>query len=133
MAEPVRAPGRVPKGAPSSRVAPPVIVGPQTCFSGLVQLCEPGRIDGEVAGEIFGTDAVWIGESGRVRARIEAPEVVIAGELKGDIVASRRVELTATARVTGSIECPILALAEGGIIDGRCTVGGSQPKGERKP
>jgi cytoskeletal protein CcmA (bactofilin family) len=125
MSEPFR--------APIAGLAPDAIVGPQTRFSGLVQLREPGRIDGEIDGEIFGTEAVWIGESGRVRARIEAPEVVIAGELYGDIVASRRVELTATARVTGSIECPILALAEGGIIEGRCTIGSPQPKGDPQP
>jgi cytoskeletal protein CcmA (bactofilin family) len=125
MSEPAR--------AAISGLAPAAIVGPQTHFSGLIQLREPARIDGEVDGEIFATEAVWIGETGRVHARIEAPEVVVAGLLLGDIVASRRVELTATARVTGSIECPILALAEGGIIDGHCAIGGSPPEFERKP
>jgi len=116
MSEPAR--------APISGLEPPVIVGPQSRFSGLVQLNEPARIDGEVDGEIFAAETLWIGETGRVRARIEASEVVVAGELEGDIVASRRVELTRTARVTGSIACPILALSEGGILDGRCAVGG---------
>jgi cytoskeletal protein CcmA (bactofilin family) len=125
MAEPVR--------APNSGSAPAVIVGPRSRFSGLVQLREPARIDGEIDGEIFASDVVWIGETGRVRARIEAPEVVVAGELQGDIIASRRVELTATARVTGSIECPILALAEGGNLDGRCAIGGSPPEPEPMP
>ena len=124
MSEPAR--------APISGLAPAATVGPQTRFSGLIQLREPARIDGEVEGEIFATDAVWIGESGRVRARIEAPEVVVAGELEGDIVASRRVELTATARVTGSIRCPILALAEGGIFDGRCEIGSPPAESGRK-
>jgi len=108
-------------------------MGPQTRFSGLVQLREPARIDGEIEGEIFATDTVWIGETGRVRARIEAPEVVVAGTLAGDIVASRRVELTATAHVTGSVECPVLALAEGGVLDGRCAIGGAAPEPDGKP
>lgn len=117
MSEPAR--------SPTSGPAPAVIIGPESRFSGLVQLSEPARIDGEIDGEIFASELVWIGETGRVRAQIEAPEVVIAGELRGDIVASRRVELTATARVTGSIECPLLALAEGGVLDGRCAIGSS--------
>ena len=124
MSEPAR--------ATISGLAPAVIVGPQTRFSGLVQLREPARIDGELEGEIFATEMVWIGETGRVRARIEAPEVVVAGELEGDISASRRVELTATARVTGSIDCPILVLAEGGILEGRCAVGSSSSEPGRK-
>jgi len=122
-------PARVPISGP----APAAILGPQTRFSGLIQLCEPARIDGELEGEIFATETVWIGETGRVRARIEAPEVVVAGELEGDIVASRRVELIATARVTGSIECPILALAAGGILDGRCAIGSSPAEPGQKP
>jgi cytoskeletal protein CcmA (bactofilin family) len=113
MSEPARAAGP----------APEPVVGPLTCFKGLVQLRAPARIDGEIEGEIFGSAAVWIGETGRVRARIEAPEVVVAGELVGDIVASRRVELTATARVTGSLATPVLAVAEGGIFEGRCSAG----------
>jgi cytoskeletal protein CcmA (bactofilin family) len=125
MSEPVR--------SPISGLAPAAIIGPQTRFSGLIQLREPARIDGEIDGEIFATETVWIGETGRVHASIEAPEVVVAGELEGDIVASRRVELTATARVTGSIECPILALAEGGNLEGRCAIGGSPPEPDPMP
>jgi len=108
---------------------PPAIIGPKSCFRGLVQLREPARIDGELDGEIFATAAVWVGETGRVRARVEAPEVIVAGEIEGDIVASRRVELTATARVKGSVESPVLALAEGGILDGHCRTG----RGAREP
>jgi cytoskeletal protein CcmA (bactofilin family) len=122
-----------PAQAAISGLAPAVIVGPQSRFSGLIQLREPARIDGEVDGEVFATEAVWIGETGRVRARIEAPEVVVAGQLQGDIVASRRVELTATAHVTGSIECPILAVAEGGILEGHCAIGGSPQEPDSTP
>jgi len=113
----------MPEPARRAGPAPEPVVGPQTRFTGLVQLREPARIDGEIEGEIFGNDAVWIGETGRVRARIEAPEVVVAGELVGDIVASRRIELTATARVTGSLASPVLVVAEGGIFEGRCRTG----------
>jgi cytoskeletal protein CcmA (bactofilin family) len=115
MAEPVR-------GA-AAGTAPPAIIGPGTRFRGLVQLREPARIDGEVDGAVLATAAVWVGETGRVRARVEAPEVVVAGEIEGDIVASRRVELTATGRVTGSVESPLLVLAEGGVLDGACRTG----------
>jgi len=125
MSEPAR--------ASISGLAPAAIIGPQTRFSGLIQLREPARIDGEIDGEIFASETVWIGETGRVRARIEAPEVVVAGVLEGDIVASRRVELTATARVTGSVESPILVLAEGGVLEGRCSMGRGPSKPADKP
>ena len=64
-----------------------------------------------------------IGEGACVRARIEVDELIVGGELEGEIHARKRVELLHTARVVGSLRCPRLAVAEGGILEGRCEAG----------
>jgi cytoskeletal protein CcmA (bactofilin family) len=47
-------------------------------------------------------------------------ELVVAGHLEGEVHARRRVELLETARVVGTLRSPALAVAEGGILEGRC-------------
>ena len=108
---------------------PASILGPGCRFDGLVQLREAARIDGTIEGEIVATDLLMLGETARVRARIEAAEVVIAGAVEGDIVASQRIELAATARVVGTLRSPRITLAEGCLLEGRCETGEGIPRG----
>jgi cytoskeletal protein CcmA (bactofilin family) len=70
---------------------------------------------------------VWIGESGCVRARVEAEEVVVAGELEGEVRASAKIELLATARVTAALYTPRVVLAEGSFFQGHCHTGSEEP------
>jgi cytoskeletal protein CcmA (bactofilin family) len=95
-------------------------------FTGLLHVRGGARIDGELDGEIVASDTVWIGESGRVRARVEAPRIVVAGELEGEICASAKVELQATARVRATLQTPQLVLADGAFFEGPCRAGGSR-------
>ena len=100
---------------------PPIcILKPGAAFHGFVELVGPGRIDGRVEGEIVGLGPVWIGVSARVKARISAPEIVIAGEVAGAATASCRIELLSTARVAGDLNAPRLAMAEGCLLEGSC-------------
>jgi cytoskeletal protein CcmA (bactofilin family) len=107
----------------ANRRAPEPVVAENAGFTGLLQLRGAARIDGEIEGEVIATGMVWIGETGRVRARVEAPEVVIAGELEGEVWASAKIELLATARVTAALYTPRLVLAEGSFFEGRCHTG----------
>jgi cytoskeletal protein CcmA (bactofilin family) len=94
----------------------------------------PARIDGRVEGEVIAAGTVWIGESGRVRARVEAQKVVVAGALEGEVRASEKIELLATARVTAALQTPRLVLADGSFFEGRCrTGGGAEPPGNEAP
>jgi cytoskeletal protein CcmA (bactofilin family) len=111
----------VPTGA--IRSAPEPVVAENAEFTGLLQLRGAARIDGEIEGEVIATGLVWIGETGRVRARVEAEEVVVAGELEGEVWASSKIELLATARVTAALYTPRLVLAEGSFFEGRCHTG----------
>jgi cytoskeletal protein CcmA (bactofilin family) len=109
---------------PGRAAAPPPVVARDAEFSGLVLLPRPARIDGRVDGAVIASDLVWIGETARVRARIEAEEVVVAGEVDGPVTARRRAELLPTARVRGDLETARLTLAEGSRLEGMCRAGG---------
>jgi cytoskeletal protein CcmA (bactofilin family) len=92
-------------------------------FEGLVVLPGPGRIDGTLRGSVIAADLVWIGESGRIAARVEAEEIVVAGRVEGEMRARRRIELRPTARVVGSIAAPRVCLSEGSFLEGSCRTG----------
>jgi len=112
----------------------PSLVRPGARFDGLVALRASGRIDGCVRGEIVGSDLLWIGQSARVDARVEAPEIVIEGEFDGEASASGRIELLRTARVRAELDTPRLVLAEGCFFEGRCrTAAESDPPAESQP
>ena len=69
---------------------------------------------------MIASDLLWIGDSARVNARIEAPEIVIAGKFDGEAAASGRIELLGTARVRATLDTRGLVLAEGSFFEGRC-------------
>ncbi len=100
-----------------------VLLGPGAAFDGLVVFEGGVRVDGHLRGRVIGTGTLWVGEAGRVEARIEADEVVVAGEVVGEVRAGRRIELRSTARVRAALDAPRLVLEEGSIFEGRCSAG----------
>lgn len=96
------------------------VLAPGTEFEGLLSFRGAARIDGKLSGDVVAEGCLVIGEGARVQARIEVDELIVGGEIEGEVHARERVELLKTARVVGSIRCPLLAVAEGGILEGRC-------------
>jgi cytoskeletal protein CcmA (bactofilin family) len=99
-------------------------LGPGTSFDGVLSFEGTLRVDGRVAGSILATHgALIVGAQGRVHARVEVGELVLAGLLVGDVIARKRVELLPGAQLEGSVTSPLLAIAEGGHVAGRCLTG----------
>ena len=109
--------------ADAAAEAAPVLLAEGSEFTGLLALDGPARIDGQLRGEVIGPGPLWIGPSGNVEARVETDELVVIGVLAGDVRASRRIALEGTARVRGELSTPSLSLAEGALLEGRCTAG----------
>ncbi len=105
-------PGRAPPAAP--------LIGPTGKFAGLISTSGSARIEGAVVGEIVSQGTIVIGQTGRVRARIEVDELIVAGEFEGEAWARQRIELAPTARVAADLHAPRLVLAEGCLLEGRC-------------
>ena len=92
-------------------------------FKGLMIFRGEVQIDGEASGEIEAEGILRLGEAAKVRARVQADELIIAGEFVGDATARSRIALLATARVRGTLEAPRIALADGCLFLGRCSSG----------
>ncbi|MGA7872278.1 MAG: polymer-forming cytoskeletal protein [Candidatus Binatus sp.] len=97
-------------------------------ISGKISFEGPARIDGEVDGEINAKDSLTIGESAVITAHIRAASVSVAGKVSGDIVATQRIEIRPSAKVSGNITAPVLAVQEGALFEGHCSM---QPEGIR--
>jgi cytoskeletal protein CcmA (bactofilin family) len=110
-----------PFDAPSETA--PVLLAEGAEFAGLLALDGPARIEGQLRGEVIGPGPLWIGPRANVEARVETDELVVAGVLAGEVRASRRIALEGTARVRGELATPSFALAEGAVLEGRCSAG----------
>ena len=85
-----------------------------------------GRIEGQVDGEISAHDALTIGESAVVNAKISGTSIIIEGCVTGDISTRQRLELRASSRVQGNISSPSLVVQEGAVFEGQCSVSGAE-------
>jgi len=94
-------------------------IGQGTRFAGKIDFGAPARIEGEVEGEVTGSE-ILIAQGATVKARVVVDRMMVAGTFSGEIIARERVELAATARVQGNIDTPKLILHEGAQFDGDC-------------
>ena len=74
-----------------------------------------GTFDGQV---MLPEQHLTIGASARVKAKITARAVTVAGRLEGTIIATERVHLERGASVQGHLQTPSLLLADGAQFNG---------------
>jgi len=76
-------------------------------------------LDGEAQGTIHLTDArVVVGTKGRVKADIEAREIVVDGTVEGNLIGSESVRLGPSSLVQGDVLTPHLAIDDGAQLRG---------------
>ena len=83
----------------------------------------PMVIEGSVVGTVSTNASIEVGEKARIEADITAASLVVAGRIKGNVTAAERLELLPTARLDGDIVTGRLIVADGAILNGRCSVG----------
>ncbi|KKU48687.1 hypothetical protein A3H10_00930 [Candidatus Uhrbacteria bacterium RIFCSPLOWO2_12_FULL_46_10] len=86
-------------------------------------------ICGAVQGTITTNQNLTIGKSAQIDANVKAESVVVSGHVKGNIAAKDRLELTPGSRVDGDVITKTLVVAEGAILNGKCTMGGIESGG----
>jgi cytoskeletal protein CcmA (bactofilin family) len=75
------------------------------------------QIDGEVQGDIHGTNVV-IGDKARVTGGIVADEIVVRGHVMGSI-RGKRVMLQSTSHVEGDVFHQALSIEQGAFFEGK--------------
>lgn len=80
------------------------------------------RINGGFEGNLNTKGNLMIGEHAIVNADIIGESIVVAGKVKGTISATKELKLIAPAVVVGEVKTPLLSVAEGAVLDGRCSM-----------
>ncbi len=97
-------------------------IGEGTTVEGKI-VCEGSlRIDGKVKGEIEAKGIVTVGEKGVVESNVKAGEVQIMGTINGNVTSDRKVEIYSTGKLIGDVQTPKIAIEEGGILEGKCSM-----------
>jgi len=98
------------------------IIGQGTRVAGEVHSQGTLRVEGHVAGRVQCDDTIMVLETGRVEADLVAKQIIISGEVKGNVFAHERLEITERGKLLGDITAPRLAIAEGVLFEGKCTM-----------
>ena len=124
-AEPVR------ESARSSEIA---TIGKSVVVKGELSGSEDLVVDGEVEGSIaLRGQSLTIGPNGRVRANIEARNVILHGRVDGDIHASERVELRKSASLSGDITTARISIEDGAFFKGTIDIQKPEPAPKIEP
>lgn len=105
------------------------VIGQGTSIVGEIRSKTAIRVEGAVSGRIQCDDTIMVHETGRVKADLIAGQIVISGEVEGNVFAHDRLEIQPKARLIGDITAPRVAIAEGVIFEGKCTM---KPPGQVK-
>jgi len=119
-----------------SRGSEVATIGKSVVVKGELSGSEDLIVDGEVEGSItLRGQTLTIGPNGRVRANIEARNVVVHGRVDGDIHASERVDLRKSASLSGDISTARISIEDGAFFKGGIDIQKPEaaPKIEAKP
>lgn len=108
-------------------------IGKSVVIKGELSGGEDLYIDGEVEGSIeLRANSLTIGPSGRIRANIQARDVVIQGRVEGNVRGSDRVQLKSSAILNGDIFTQRIAIEDGALLKGGIDIQKLETKAEAR-
>lgn len=108
-------------------------IGKSVLVKGELSGSEDLYLDGEVEGSIQLKDhSLIVGPHGRVRANIQARDVVVHGKVDGNIRGTERVELKKSAVLVGDISTQRIIVEDGAFFKGAVDVQKEASKTESK-
>ncbi|MGB8771793.1 MAG: polymer-forming cytoskeletal protein [Candidatus Korobacteraceae bacterium] len=106
-------------------------IGKSVVVKGELSGSEDLVVDGVVEGSIaLRGQSLTVGPNGRVRANIEARNVILHGRVDGDIHATERVELRKTASLSGDISTARISIEDGAFFKGTIDIQKPEPAGK---
>jgi len=127
---PLSAPPRSPESmrSDSFRTHEVATIGKSVVVKGELSGSEDLVIDGEVEGSIsLRGQSLTVGPNGRLRANIEARNVILHGRVDGNIHATERVELRKTASLAGDISTARISIEDGAFFKGMIDIQKPEP------
>jgi cytoskeletal protein CcmA (bactofilin family) len=108
-------------------------IGKSVVIRGELSGSENLYLDGEVEGSIELRDHhLTIGPHGKIRASINASQIVIHGQVDGNVHGKEKVELKKTAMLTGDIATRRIVIEDGATFKGSIDTQREAPKVEPK-
>ena len=109
-------------------------IGKSVVVKGELSGSEDLYVDGEVEGSIsLRGQSLTVGPNGRVRANIEARNVIVYGHVDGNLRASDRVDLRKSAALTGDISTARISIEDGAYFKGTIDIQKSEPAPRTEP
>jgi len=106
-------------------------IGKAVLIKGELSGSEDLYLDGEVEGTIeLHQNSVTIGPNAKIRAHVNAREVIIHGKVDGNIHGAERVELKRSAVLVGDIRTQRVAVEDGAFFKGSIDVQRVEGKSE---
>ncbi|OYW83957.1 MAG: hypothetical protein B7Z22_11600, partial [Hyphomonas sp. 32-62-5] len=97
---------------PSAPAGPNNVIAAGCRVTGNLILTGSLRLSGEVLGDVRCDGALVVEATGKIRGRISASDILVAGALAGEIIAARRIEVSAGGRVDlGGSQQPLRTLS----------------------
>lgn len=87
------------------------------------------RVDGKFTGKVTSEGDLIVGDGGEVEGDLNVGQVFVSGTIKGTIRAAKKIQITPTGKVFAEIDTPSLAIEDGALFEGRCTMMRESAKG----
>ena len=109
-------------------------IGKSVVVKGELSGREDLYVDGEVEGSIsLRGQSLTVGPNGRVRANVEARNVIVHGRVDGNLSASDRVDLRKSASLTGDILTTRISIEDGAYFKGTIDIQKAEPAPRVQP
>ena len=104
------------------------VIGADAKFKGELSFTKGVRVDGMVEGRITTKGLLSISQGGKVKAEVEAGNIIVDGEVNGNLKATDRIQLRKSGRLKGDLRAAKLLVEEGASFIGQCHVGPDMPQ-----
>jgi cytoskeletal protein CcmA (bactofilin family) len=94
------------------------VIGSSIVVDGEISGEESVVVQGTVKGRISTSESVFVENSAKLEADVEADTVEVGGELTGNVAAGSRVEIKAEGKMIGDVKSPRILIADGALYKG---------------
>lgn len=107
------------------------LIGRSLVIRGEVSGSEDLYVDGSIEGTVtLSAGRLTVGPNAKLKADVQAPEVIVMGELDGNLHVEGKVELRDKSTLRGDILAIRLAVEQGAVLRGHVDLRGPEEKAE---
>src|SRR5947207_4152561 len=108
-------------------------IGAAMSIKGEIRAREELVVDGEVEGLLESQSLITVGPSGKVKANIQAREVVIYGSVRGNVEVSEKLAIREQGSLIGDIKSAGISIDDGAYFKGSIDIIRPEPKAAPAP